>query len=147
MQQGLEAIHARLELVVFGTAHVFVTGEGSSRTHIIFDFGDGERRTGPHIHWLDDMPLAFVLIAAADTWCTGMCSGKISRMQLRSQSLWGYGTRSPYLSHLILRRLHSVEPRDACDGEPEVGVCVSREPKRARRKNDDKYTVIRWAAK
>ena len=65
---------------------------------------------GPHIHWLDDMPLTLVLIAATDTRCAGMRSAG------RSFRPYAHGVnrqRVPYLSHLILRRLHSVGPRDA----------------------------------
>ena len=36
---------------------------------------------GPHIHWLDDMPLTLVLITAADAGCTGMCSKESRAVQ------------------------------------------------------------------
>jgi hypothetical protein len=42
-------------------------------------FECGEK--GPHIHWLDDMPLALVLITAADAGCTGMGSGESRTVQ------------------------------------------------------------------
>ena len=36
---------------------------------------------GPHIHWLDDMPLTLDLITAADAGCTGMRSGESRAVQ------------------------------------------------------------------
>ena len=42
---------------------------------------------GPHIHWLDDMPLTLDLITAADAGCTGMRSGESRAVQ--KQSPWG----------------------------------------------------------
>src|SRR6266702_283750 len=44
-----------------------------------FFFSSGKERKrglkGPHIHWLNDMPLTLVLIAATDTGGAGVCSG------------------------------------------------------------------------
>ncbi len=42
---------------------------------------------GPHVHWLDDMPLTLVLITAADAGCARMRSGESRAIQ--KPSAWG----------------------------------------------------------